>query len=211
MNLETMLKIRGMRHVNRFTQNPTIKPNNVAEHSYFVAVYCDMIMNTVGAFTPELRCMVLKLAMYHDSHEGISVELPHNVKRVISKDLAHEVESRAKVELFGTNEVEGAGAELPHAILKVADLLDAFLYAVEECRMGNTFYDPIIVEVKFALFQYATKLDNIITSTSCSATTRLTTVEFIKELVLHLGYMMPTFSTGNSKSMTHIHTGFRRK
>jgi len=142
-------KTRGLRHVNRFTQNPSIKSNNVAEHSYYVALYTDILCSECDDIDDVMKANALVYAIHHDTHEGVSVELPANVKRK-NKEHCRAIEEEATRELYTGSLYADDRVQ---AIVKVADLLDVILYAAEEISMGNTFYRTIVCEVLSILHQ----------------------------------------------------------
>lgn len=114
----TLRNTRRLSFVPRWVVAPTIRRQNVAEHSFNVACICDILL-TKHAYgdDPLMKLEVLRFALYHDADEAYTGDKP-----APSKDGTR----RAPEEL--------TPAEV---VLKVADLLDAYLFCMEETQMGN--------------------------------------------------------------------------
>ena len=121
---ETIRNTRRLSFVPRWVVAPTLRTQNVAEHSYHVACICDVLLShhklrQSQSFTLE----VLRHAMYHDADEAHTGDAP-----APSKDNTRRMPSQ----------LTPAGI-----VVKVADLIEACVFCSEECTMGNVSMAPI--------------------------------------------------------------------
>jgi len=209
-----ILKTRGMRHVNRYTQCPSIRPNNVAEHSYYVSLYSILIYNYLCGEKMSMEHIgrISSYAIFHDMHEGISVEIPHNVKRK-NKSESLNIEDMASSELYGGTFISKHIGKMNESvsddnfdmeIVKIADMLDVLIYATEEFKMGNKFYLPIISEIKYSLKRVIGTFDKKHSTTESG---RMGV--FYNSLISMLKLNNVDESELDMESMTHIDKGFK--
>jgi 5'-deoxynucleotidase YfbR-like HD superfamily hydrolase len=182
------LKVRGMRFVNRWGNSPRIKENNVAEHSFFVAYYVKEMCKRLPIDDNDLG-NILSLALDHDLHESIMVDIPTNVKRKVNIS-CNEIEEEAK-------------------IIKLADLLDALLTCQEEIQMGNHFFICARDEIKPVFISVFNDLIKDIKSEYRTEPIK----SWVSEILVGAGIGNP-FDLEYEKqqpdleSMTHIHKGY---
>jgi 5'-deoxynucleotidase YfbR-like HD superfamily hydrolase len=145
-------KLRGLNFVRRWNFHPHIRLENVAEHSYWVAVFTYIIAE------PEDRARLVAAALMHDAEEAVTADLPALVKaKTVDWDV---VVGHAERELYGTAHPEiclKAPEPLAslwadrengkHVVIKIADLFAALMYAREEMSMGNKAFDRIHCEL----------------------------------------------------------------
>jgi 5'-deoxynucleotidase YfbR-like HD superfamily hydrolase len=199
-----MAKSRGARHMTRFQNSVRITDNNVAEHIGYVALYTMLICNIFGVDDAE-RCTAIEFAVLHDIHEGISLEIPANVKRVCRNPVM-AIEDRAKREMFVGLEEIAHNIDLSmtdeiKAIVKLADLIDALAYVAEELKMGNKFFNPHALEIKGALHKQAKALGEYYE--------RVEPIMHFKNVICGaFGLDTHYVSESDKRSTTHIHKGF---
>ena len=200
-----ILKSRGMCHMTRFQNSPRIRDNNVAEHSYYVALYAHMICGYID-ISPETEHGAMRLALLHDIHEGISVEVPNNVKRMLKPEIA-AIEAAAIKEIFQGEawRVENSDP-LAAAIVKLADCMDALIYSVEEYKMGNKFFRAVIAEIKYGILDIAEHLDIMYCIRKQSDAPL--SLSLVNKLISALGIDDINAMTSDMDNMTHFHKGF---
>lgn len=117
--------LRRLRFVPRWAVVPTLRSQNVAEHSFHTLwIYAwlyDRYQFNAPSFYDALRVLA------HDADEAISGDAPGPSK--------------------GPPNTEGASAD--KAWMKVADYLEAGLFLLEEQALGNTCLDPILDDLKW--------------------------------------------------------------
>ena len=198
-----ILKSRGMRHMTRFQNTPRIKENNVAEHTGYVAMYTLLIWRYLDMVDDYGD--LLSKAILHDVHEGISVEMPQNVKRFLRKSVS-VIEDYAKDEIFkGMGEMLRCDLDISPIkglILKCADIIDALVYSCEEYHMGNKFFLAIIKEIKSGVRFVADSIDDELGKPERKMST------FIDMLFVSLGIDNIKGELADMDNMTHIARGF---
>lgn len=194
-----MIKSRGLRHVPRFQNSPRIKDNNVAEHSYYVALYTCILCEYLGFDDLAIKNMLI-YSLLHDVHEGISIDIPNNLKR-LTKESSGAIERTAMTEIFRDlpYDIELISSSAKH-IPKMADMIDALIYSVEEHKMGNKFFLPIILEIKFGLEKHIKKFE---------LRDRSAMDGFVADLFCALGIGDLVGKKADMTSMTHICRGFK--
>lgn len=150
-------EIRDLSHVPRWAIARTIKGQNVAEHSFYVAIYALQIAEIIGWGGAEERHDLLAYALTHDLHESFTGDTPGPVKRNVYADekshawIAQETERRfpTPTRLYTKDNI------LPEmrSILKVANLLDELFFLLGEQQMGNMAVYKILESVKKRAFR----------------------------------------------------------
>lgn len=136
MNLK---KTRGLRYVRRFNFHFCNNYQNVAEHSYYVAVIASeislMYIKEIGIGL-EFVYKCVHRALFHDIDESITGDIPHMVKRVVdvSNLIDHAMKEIDYSEEFGVDPIEEGAIE---DIVKFADKIELKLYLEEERKSGN--------------------------------------------------------------------------
>lgn len=125
---ELLRNTRRLSFVPRWVVAPTIRHQNVAEHSFHVACICDVLLSyhALGTDT-EFRLDVLRHAMYHDADEAYTGDGPSP-----SKD-----STRKPAEHMTPREI----------VVKVADCIEAYLFCDEEQAMGNRTMHSVQMDV----------------------------------------------------------------
>lgn len=196
--LKFILKSRGMSHVIRFMNTPRIRNNDIAQHSYYVTLYTWLICKYLN-ISKKVASSLVNQALLHDVHEGISVDIPQNVKRKVGKKVYEKIENTAAAEIFGKN-VDVCGDV--NLIVKYADLMDALIYSTEEYNSGNNFFLIIIKECKLSLVKIAKKIDKIIYRYNRGM------MSFTMKLYASIGISKLDGIESDLTSMTHIHKGW---
>ena len=129
-------ELRDLAHVHRWGILRKSRQQNVAEHSYFVAMYCIELVDSLGLRPFVQADRLIQRALTHDLGEVWTGDIPSPVRRRIKNGLV-ELEYLKMGEVFP--HFFGLVPEEPLAgkILKVADLLEACMYLADEENLGN--------------------------------------------------------------------------
>jgi 5'-deoxynucleotidase len=135
-------ELTPLRMIRRFQQHSCVRPQSVAEHSYYVALLA-------GAFATKLqnrevyvdRQKVLEGALWHDAAEALTGDLPHPVTRTFPALGAAwaEVEEELLATLKSLSGCWGLpeSGSLEGLLVKYADWAELVLYVYEEQLSGN--------------------------------------------------------------------------
>lgn len=151
-------EIRDTAFVPRWAIIRTIRQQNVAEHSYFVAIYADQIARFIdaGTWTGEFYATLMRYALYHDMDEILSGDISSPAKKVI-KDGAQS--GYHLYEKWTSQRLDERMQDAYHhdlryvaehyrpqlkAIVKTADVLEACVYLADEAQMGNRNVEPCL-------------------------------------------------------------------
>lgn len=141
-------ELTPLRHVRRFTRMPCIYPQNVAEHSYYVALLASQYVAQVwpllavhGEEGQLRRGWVVEAALWHDAEEAVMGDIPHDVKRTTTAFHAavSEVDrsARAYLEQFVDIHPWANLTPLEQFVIKLADCVELICYEAMERRAGN--------------------------------------------------------------------------
>ncbi len=161
--------ISRLRWIQRWSLKRNTLTENVMEHSWEVAVIAHMLgcinnQRYNGSINPD---RLSTLALYHDSSEAITGDLPTPVKyyseeiqkayKVIEEDAERSLVAMLPEELRGVfNQVVcGQGVTEQEAkFVKAADNLSAYVKALAEIANGNKEYETTINNLKQRLTSY---------------------------------------------------------
>lgn len=106
--------LRRLSVVPRWSVVPTLRKQNVATHSYYVTCIALMLLGHHNKGEDKEFCLsVLKLALTHDINEAAEGDAPSPSKKATM--------TRDQV----------------YVVMKVADILEAYMFVQEEMGMGN--------------------------------------------------------------------------
>lgn len=166
MNLRELLvgDAAQLRHVFRWGTVPTVRPENIAEHSYYVALYCYCIWRwgklSYEDWPVDLGSLLAK-AVLHDLEEAVTTDLPRHVKHRpdlktafndVGEDLCYEMLKK----IYPQVSSQHPGTTIEHVreestyyrwkkaksdacgtIVVFADFLAALSYVISEAQRGN--------------------------------------------------------------------------
>lgn len=151
---EFLKRLRGLSLVNRWNFHYVIKHENVAEHSFWVAIYA-MLISDLMELPVETKMLILRGALTHDWEESVTSDLPSLVKRDY-KEQWRVVEERGwenLMENIGSDFLRYKSAWLlsredteVKKIIKAGDLLSRMFYAHDERMRGNRTFNLIELE-----------------------------------------------------------------
>ncbi|HXX72196.1 MAG TPA: YfbR-like 5'-deoxynucleotidase [Candidatus Acidoferrales bacterium] len=151
--LDFLLDIRSLMTVGRFSVYKCHFREDVAQHSYFTALYAMVLVDLERKLgTPINVERLLRMALLHDAEEARTGDVHHPFKHQDSA-FAEALNSRA-LEWFGKlldglpEDMErdylalrradsDASSSIEASILKAADKIEALLWAYEEYLLGN--------------------------------------------------------------------------
>lgn len=135
MKMTTLAALLESGRVRRWHTEPMIGVQTVGEHTWGVAML-------IVRLWPDASARLLRTALEHDLAERVVGDLPSPSlsKRVALADAYAEAQ-RAVLRTLGALPIALDMRDV--ARLRMADLLDAFFYALHEWRMGNTMGQQI--------------------------------------------------------------------
>lgn len=123
-------KVRILSDVPRWAIVRTVRKQNVAEHSYHVAM---ITMNIIEALkgmmweiSPEFEYECLLLALSHDVDESISGDIPATYKRRLPRAPTPNA------------------SKLPYRVVKLADCIEAMAFLMEDQALGNVSTGQVV-------------------------------------------------------------------
>lgn len=137
-----------LKFVTRFNHRSKICIENVAEHSYFVAIFS---LLTADKFKLKVdRAKMLQMAMLHDVPESITGDVLHQVKKarpIIKGELTKmEVEVMKQFfspELASVYEQFEENNTLEAQVVLLADIMSILLYINNEESLGNENFNIV--------------------------------------------------------------------
>lgn len=167
-------ELRNLAYVPRWGIVRVLRNQNVAEHSFYVAIYADQIAELIDWGGD--RAMLLRLALSHDWDEILTSDVAAPAKKVIQKSsgfgwamverwLRGGMRERVKdYDRWNSGVIEEKGPEAEaHTIVKLADLLEAILYLADEQNMGNGNVIDRRIYLEDVLWASISKLDGFST------------------------------------------------
>lgn len=147
-------RLRGLSVVKRWNFHPSLTTENVAEHSYYVAMYAWLFASMDGHQYSVLGHIVMH-ALFHDVEESMTGDLPMLVKRMVMDQwrvvewygidqLTETLPAHIKNAVyFNKYNKGGLDHELVNKYVKAGDIFDVLIYCRVEAKLGNTNYRQI--------------------------------------------------------------------
>ena len=163
-DLEMVLNLRRMRHLRRCNTLPTISDEDVAQHSYFVAMLAMSIGDEYNTYATEHNVgyhpldaenqmdelkieVVLRKALCHDMEETFVSDIPWNIKHADDETHAmfeKAIQKHMDLVFDGTSSLQiqrdmnkACKDGLEGELVNVADMLELGIYSWEEYAQGN--------------------------------------------------------------------------
>lgn len=138
---EEILKEYNMKKLIRYNTRNRIENEDIAQHSYFVTLFCLKIFKELN-LNIETKYNILVKAILHDCCEVITSDIPYDVKRNYPevKDLFKNIEldyyknNWKEYEKLFTNQNED---DIINLVVKLADIYSVRQYALNESILGN--------------------------------------------------------------------------
>lgn len=136
-----MRELRSLRYITRFAIHHTNKPETVAEHSFFTAIYAYHITLKWNELEPGDICIIpliaMRMALFHDIPEAVTGDLPYLFKRMAGIGLLEKIINDELILNIG---FEYNTMNIPaeyELIIDFADALELKIYLEEERMSGN--------------------------------------------------------------------------
>lgn len=150
MNVKNVLSgsTYRLRTVKRWGADTTIRPENVAEHCYYVSFYSMLLGNWLEdrGFSVDWRKLHGE-TLCHDIEEALMTDIPRFVKRATpelfeavqqaSAEKVHEIAAELGDQSVVDHWRSAKGKNREGRILAVADLMSAISYVIHEVNIGN--------------------------------------------------------------------------
>ncbi len=141
-----------MSNVWRYTSRLIIRPENLAEHSYYVATNVVKFGKLLGVSEDRINKAV-RVALAHDTAETLTSDLPHNLKEYSPElnKICEELEVKLISEYFPYfkddyldfyNDVD----PMVNLLVKLADVVDVIMFINREETLGNR--DEDILQIR---------------------------------------------------------------
>lgn len=136
-------ELRDLAFVPRWGIVRTVRQQNVAEHSFFVAIYADQIAE-LASWKGD-RAALLRHALAHDWDEILTSDIAAPAKRVMKKAAGAKWDAfclwllklmRERYDDYDRWMIHEQNNEIEE-IVKIADILEAVMYLAEEENLGN--------------------------------------------------------------------------
>jgi len=146
-------RLRRLGTVPRWTVVPTIKTQNVGEHSFHVAYMALWVARLHARLHDGSADLdILGFAIVHDETEAITGDIPASENGRNLSGKSKVMENKYKLgDCTASNDIK--------SVLKLADLLEAYLFVQEEKRLGNRALFDIEQDVKRRIFEAASRFE----------------------------------------------------
>ena len=140
----------NLKNLIRYNQRVRLKDESVAEHSYYVALYTELICKELK-MDMKSRLMAIQYALLHDIPEIYTSDIPHPIKqksdalkkslKVLEREMLKEQLPEYLPLIEHVEEYDTLG--LIHLIVETADVMSVIQYAKQEIELGNQTMQPI--------------------------------------------------------------------
>lgn len=158
MSIFNYLLNRNLAHVRRFNNRPVTFGESVAEHSYYVAHFVQLVCFLLEKKKVEIDAKkAMAMALIHDSEEGFSGDILNPFKhfnekialaiREVNKETIHlmfeELPKEVSENFITLWKEEQKRESIESQVVKVADSLSLISKCYEEIEVGNHFFHEI--------------------------------------------------------------------
>lgn len=163
MNMRESLigNTRRLAHIRRYSSYPVIRPENVAEHSFYVALYGMMVAEDLRrrGYVVDLG-LVAQKAISHDISEALTGDVVRSFK--YATDYIHEAISMTEQSLTERSMpdflhdlwCEAKDSSIEGRIIAFADVLCVVAYMYEEWLSGNRHMRVVTKEAKDFILKF---------------------------------------------------------
>ena len=161
-------KLQKLANIDRYNNAIKIHHESVAEHSFFVAIYVDIISNMLNLDYQE-KYKILYLALTHDIAEIEISDVPHNVKESnpeIKIALEKAESTFNKKYVYDEYVLDEQQLNLRKFVVEVADILSVIQYAETEVEIGNSNFNEIYIAARkrYSILIQNARKENIISN-----------------------------------------------
>ena len=165
-DLKVFMNYRRMRHINRCNTFPTLKPIDVAQHSYYVTMLAMALADEYNTWADELKLSgiehlklvniekLLRKSLLHDTEESFTSDIPWNIKHMneeINEALTKAINERIDEAYCNTETIElyhKLGKECKQdfegQFVAISDTLELAIYCWEEVSMSNNYLKSML-------------------------------------------------------------------
>jgi 5'-deoxynucleotidase YfbR-like HD superfamily hydrolase len=144
--------LRNMRRIRRWGSVPLSEADDVAGHSYYVAVYAWMLAKLIG-WVGDMHALLIE-ALLHDVEEIFTGEMIDPVKRAVADPDKWNHFARTMIEQRMARYRHVSGTSGVKAIVRAADKLDCVYFIQGEALRGNAiaaqYVEPCIKDAQTA-------------------------------------------------------------
>lgn len=177
---------RRTRNIKRCNNFPCLMSEDVAQHSYFVTMLCnifaeeynDWCMNSDNIGFMVDKAEILEKALCHDWDEAFISDIPYVVKHItpeVNRQLGDALDGRMRGVLDGCSMAIKKVYEtcvncktgFAGTIVSICDMLELAIYCYEECKMGNISVEPILKNCVY----YLRNMEHSLSVTVCKTET----------------------------------------
>ena len=137
---------RILAHVPRWAVVPHVRPQSVAEHSFYVALYTDKLCKMLW-WNDLNTSMAVSYALRHDMYEVFSGDIPSPAKRILTSDDTVNAFNSHFVKSMPADYRNGIPTGEIHEVVKLADKLDEFFWLCTETSLGNRSVAALLMTV----------------------------------------------------------------
>lgn len=154
VNASTIINLRRLKEVGRCNNFFTLKKEDDAQHSYYVAIISELIAEDYNSNVNEDELkfnigVLLKKALFHDIEESFIGDIPHNIKHsdkqtgeLIDKAVNKKIDEVIEDDLIKErNKTAKQGFE--GQLIDLVDMLELAFYSLEEIVKGNNSMIPL--------------------------------------------------------------------
>ena len=171
VNFELLKEYDRLDCLRRYNHKRTISTESVASHSYYVALYTQMICNALE-LEDSVKAKALTHAIYHDIGEIYLSDIPYDTKEKFPfmKKMLSGIEEDIIKEHFPQysklwKEVEDRKTTeslLIYNIIKLSDILSVIQYTSREFSLGNTVLEHVRTEAVNGRYKlYKTAIEDL--------------------------------------------------
>ncbi|MDP2671368.1 MAG: HD domain-containing protein [bacterium] len=158
MSIFDHLLKRDLAHVKRFNNRPVHFPESVAEHSFYVSYFTQILCWALGEEKIEVNTeRAVKMALIHDQEEGFSgdiltpfkyfnEEVAAAIREVNNQTIEmmfEDLDEKLKKDFVALWHEEQSRKSLESQVVKVADGLSLISKCFEEIEAGNSYFEEI--------------------------------------------------------------------
>lgn len=149
---------RDLAIVSRWTITRNIRQQNVAEHSFYVALWALRVGELLNWAPSELYVLVQR-ALHHDMSEVFSGDLPSPFKKTLGEAGKAETFNYLLKNNLATYPLTTSLDDQCDLIIKFCDLVEAIVKITEEQSMGNKTLDGCYEELLDKIRTIANQID----------------------------------------------------
>ena len=149
LNAENRAKLQTLSTLKRYNNALHFHDENVAEHSFYTALYA-MEISHLLAVDYYVERMAVEKALIHDVHEIVLSDIPHVVKKSIPKietaclEFEENFNARNFEHLMKEYEfLSGDQQEVVDLIVNLSDVISVMQYSEQELAIGNKVFSTV--------------------------------------------------------------------